>query len=642
MSDRALQRLLVASAVLAAFAPSLSAGFVGWDEPSFIIDNPAIRGLDLAHLRLMARSAVGGVWTPLTWLSLAIDHALWGLEPAGYHLTNLLIHAASALMFYEVCIILLGEKGWAAALATLFFALHPLRVESVAWASERKGVLSGLLWLTALLMHLRSEKSKRPTLLRVGALAAYALSLAAKPNGLTFPLVLLAADWVRRRRPDPKIYAPHLALSAAAFAATAWASRQTGTFAFHPPDATRGAGQALYGLLFYPWKTIWPTGLSAYYPPQPWFGSWSWQFAVCAAGAAAAYALLRRSRIGAGLAACYALAILPMLGLMGHGLEYSAADRFSYLPCLALALPFGALMSRSRARLAFAAVWLVTLGTLTWRQCRVWHDPVSLWSTAASNAPSALADVNLGGFLVKAGRIEEGIEQLRSSVARDPKRPIAHESLGSALSLAGREEQARATWREGLATAPSPETAALLGASLAKEAPSRLEGSELLRAAVAHAPRHATWRADLGAALASLGQTAEAARQYESALAYDPNLGRAHNNLGLQLERAGRRDEARAHFRKALADPGSRAQANHNLGNHLLADGRVDDAERRYREALRLDAGLAASRVNLGNILTRRGSFREAAAQYRAALKRDPSSAEAHANLGALTPLLKK
>ncbi|PIR15223.1 MAG: hypothetical protein COV48_15560 [Elusimicrobia bacterium CG11_big_fil_rev_8_21_14_0_20_64_6] len=642
MSDRAIARLLVATAVFATFAPALSAGFVGWDDVPFIVDNPAIRGLDLAHLRLMARSFIGGVWIPLTWFSFAIDHALWGIDPIGYQLTSLLIHGASALLFYEVCVLLLGEDGWAAVLAALFFAVHPLRVESVAWAAERKGVLSGLLWITALLAHLLSERAKRPALLRAAALCAYALSLAAKPNGLTFPLVLLAADWARRRRPDLKAYAPYFALTAAAFGATAWASRQTGSGAFHPPAAAWGMGQALYGLLFYPWKTTWPSGLAAYYPPRPWFGFWSWQLAACATTVAAACALLRRARAASGLAACYALALLPMLGLVGHGVPYSAADRFSYLPCLAIALPFGSLMSRSRTRLALASAWLIVLATLSWNQCSIWKNPVSLWSETARRAPSALADGNLGASLVKEGSIEKGIALLRASASGNPDQPIAHEALGAALSRAGREDAARAAWRAGLAAAPSPGIAALLGASLAKKPQGLLEGVELLSSAVVRAPERATWRADLGAALASAGKTAEAERQYESALDLKPGLGRAHNNLGLLLERAGQRDEARAHFRAALIDPGARAQANHNLGNLLLAANRSGAAERRYREALRLDPELAASRVNLGNILVRRGSFREAAVQYRAALKTSPGSAEARANLGAIAPFLKK
>ena len=158
MSDRALLRLLVLAATLAAFAPCLSAGFVSWDDRLFVLDNPAIRGLDAAHLRVMAGSLLGSVWIPLTWLSYALDYAAWGVEHAGYHLTNLLLHAASAVLFYEICLFLFEPKlkknaAVAAALAALFFAIHPLRVESVVWAAELKDVLSTFWLLLALLAY---------------------------------------------------------------------------------------------------------------------------------------------------------------------------------------------------------------------------------------------------------------------------------------------------------------------------------------------------------------------------------------------------------------------------------------------------------------------------------------------------------
>ena len=297
----------------------------------------------------------------------------------------------------------------------------------------------------------------------------------------------------------------------------------------HLPPAGRrvGAGQVLYGLLFYPWKTLWPSGLAAYYPPQPWFGSWSWQIAACGTGVVAVCLLLRRSRAAAGLAACYALTLLPTLGLVSHGILYSAADRFSYLPCLALALPFGALMARSPARIAFAAVWLITLGTLTWHQCLVWQNPISLWSETARRSPSALAKGNLGGALVNKGFVENGVTQLRASVAEDPSQTIPHEALGAALSRAGREDEARAAWRAGLAAAPSAELSALLGASLTKD--DIAAGIALLRSAVLAEPEHASWRVDLGDALARGSRNVEARRQYTVALDLEPESA-AHNN----------------------------------------------------------------------------------------------------------------
>ena len=645
MSDRTLKRLLILAAVLAAFAPALSAGFVGWDDRPFILDNPFIRGLTWPHLRAMAGASVGGVWMPLTWLSLAVDHSFWGLDPAGYHLTNLLLHAAAALLFYETCRLLLPEDEWTPLFAALFFAIHPLRVESVAWVAERKGVLAGSLCIASLYARLRSFESPRRGAWEGAALAAFALSLTAKPNGLTFPLALIALEALHlRRRPTVRAYAPYFALSAAALGATLFAMDNAGaTGAVHTRSAGSIAGQALYGLVFYPWKTLWPSGLAAYYPPRAWFGSWSWESAACAAGIAAACWALRVRRAAAAAAACYALLMIPMLGFVQHGLPFAAADRFSYLPCLGFAVLFGAASGGGPARRSLAAACLLALGIATWRQCFVWRDSLSLWSAAADRAPSALAEANLGGFLVKAGRVEEGIERLRAAVARDPSRAIAHEALGSALSLAGLEIEAREAWRAGLAASPSPEISALLGASISKvNASAALEGAALLREAIAKHPGRAPWRADLADALLRSGDEAEAARAYEEALALEPALGRAHVNLGLILDRAGRAKEAAAHYRLALRDGAVRAQAHHNWGNLLLREGRTERAEAHYRRAARLDPLLFQSRINLGNILVRRGRMAEAAALYREALKTHPGSVEARANLGAIAPFLRK
>lgn len=633
MSDRALLRLLVAAAVLAAFAPALSCGFVGWDEHPFILDNPFIRGFSAANLRAMLASPAGGVWMPLTWLSYAADHAAWGLEPAGYHLTNVLLHAAAALLFLEVLFELLPKDPRAAGLAVLLWAVHPLRVESVAWAAERKGVLAGALVLASLLARLRARDA--------AALGLYALALAAKPNVLTYPLALLALEtlWLRRE-PDWRGLAPYAALSGLAFGATLFAlSRADSGGGASPPGLAWAACQAFYGLLFYPWKTAWPSGLAGYYPPRPWFGTWSLPLFACALVSGLLAAAARRAgRATATAAACYALLLLPALGLVRHGLLHSAADRQSYLPGLALAALAGVWMAKSSPRRALALVWIAALGLATRRQCEVWRDAPAFWRETARRAPSALADGNYGAFLVKEGRIAEGLELLRASVAADPRMPIPREALGVALVRSGREAEARTVWREALAAAPSPEIAALLGGSLAKGTPAEAaEGAALLAGAVARAPRRADWKTDLGDALARAGRPADAARAYEAALSADPEQGRARVNLGQLLEREGRTADAVAQYRRALRDPLARASAHHDWGNVLLARGDAGAAERHYREAVRLDPRLSAAQVNLGNVLARRGRLGEAAARYRAALAADPRSREARANLEAVT-----
>jgi Tfp pilus assembly protein PilF len=639
--DDALLGLLVAAAALAVFSPILANGFVSYEDHFYIQDNPLIQGLGLDHLRAMLTAARGGLWQPLAWLSLAVDRALWGSEAAGFHLTSLLLHAGTSVLFYLVCLLLLDGRRTAALLAALFFAVHPLRVESVAWASERKGLLSGFLFMAAALAYLRARSRT--------SLAAFAASLTAKATSLAMPLVLLILEvHASRRRPTRRAWlalAPYLVLSAASLGAAVLAGRAYGTIAgLEHSSAVNRASRVLYGLLFYPARTLWPADLSPFYPEPSWFGGWSWQLFAClgvlAAAGAAAWRLRRTYPAVAAAFAAYIVMALPTAGVLHQGQLHAACDRYSYLPCLGFAVLFGAALGRGRAGVVLAALWLAGLGAASWRQCAVWRDSATLWTAASERAPGLLARGELGAALIGAGETTEGIILLRRTI-EDPAAPsTVYVNLGAALRKRGRESSAREVWRRGLAAAPSAELSALLGASLAEDDIATATG--LLDSALLAEPGHASWRVDLGDALARAGRGAEARRQYAAALELEPGLGRAHNNLGLLLARGGSPAAALIHYRTALRDPGARVEAHHNLGNSRLAEGRDRDAERHFRAALRLDPAFARSAVNLGNVLARRGSFREAAALYRAVLKADPRAIEARANLGAIAPFLRK
>jgi protein O-mannosyl-transferase len=519
VSGKALSRLLVAAASVAVFAPALTAGFAGWDDPVFVAGNPLIRGLSPAHLREMLTSTLGGVRMPLAWLSLALDHALWGLEPGGYHLTSLLLHALTALLFHELCRALFGRLGLkeaerGALLAALLYAVHPLRVESVAWIYERKGVLSGALWTAALLARLKKHDAERPGRWEAAALACYALSLAAKPNGLTFPLVLLVVERaLLGLRPAWTGYLPYFALSAAAFFATLSAGAQEGAVSSATLDSLPWrTGQALYGLWFYILQTLSPQKLSVYYPPKPWFPDWSWWHAFLAAALAGAAFFLRwagpRARPWALALACYALALLPMLGLVQHGVPHAAADRFSYLAGMALAAPLGAWLASQGWKGSWAAMCLALgLGISSWQRSHDWKTPLSLWSSAARARPSAFALANEGALLLSEGRHEEAVDALRASLMRGKHDALPHENLGRALSALGRKDEAR--------------------------------------------------------------------EAYAAALALDPRRGAALNDLALlELER-GSKARARELFARALELPETRPVAAYNLGRHALVQRRA-------------------------------------------------------------------
>jgi hypothetical protein len=253
--------VLVVAAVVAAFSPALSAGFVNWDDPGLVLENPHFRGLDAARLRWMLASFHMGHWHPLTWLTFALDHALWGMDPRGYHLTNLALHALTALLVYALARRLFAVTGaaepartLAAAVAALLFAVHPLRVESVGWVTERRDVVSAPLLVLAVLAWLRfAERGGRAWY--AASLVAFALSLLGKAWGITLPAILLLLDaWPLRRIgrvPVARLVAeeaPFVALAGAAAAIAYVAQRSAGAMADAAPLGwLQRAMQALYG-----------------------------------------------------------------------------------------------------------------------------------------------------------------------------------------------------------------------------------------------------------------------------------------------------------------------------------------------------------------------------------------------------------
>jgi hypothetical protein len=375
--------------VLAAFQPALGADFqTSWDDNVNLLAHERWRGFGADELRWMATGFRLGHWHPLTWLSFALDHALWGMDPAGYHLTNVALHAAGAVALFFLCRAVLRAAGSPAAervapafVAAALFAVHPLRVESVAWITERRDVLSGVLLVATLLAWLRWRASGARRWYAL-ALGVYALSLGAKAWGMTLPAVLLVLDaWplARFRRES----AARLVLEKVPFAILAAA---TAVLAFLAQRASGGmnyaaeftpaqkAAQACYGLCYYVVRSLWPANLLPVYTLDTALDPGEMRFVLSAAGVAlaAGLALALRRRVPALAAACavYAIVVSPVLGLAQSGVQL-VADRYSYLATMPFALLCGALFARAgtaparRAAAAAAALAILGLGLAT-------------------------------------------------------------------------------------------------------------------------------------------------------------------------------------------------------------------------------------------------------------------------------------
>lgn len=477
----ALAAALLLGATLGAFAPALDAGFVSFDDDQTIVLNEEFRGLDARTLEWAFATRHMGHWQPLAWLSFALDHAQGGLDPRAYHETNVLLHAANALLVLLLSARVLAlarpslsEAPWrlwgAALLAAAAFALHPLRVESVAWVTERRDLLAAFFLLLSSLAWLACVEPGSAKLRSRGlwfaSIALLAISLLAKAWGMTLWVVLLALDEALLRRGmgwRARLLekAPHIVLGLAGAAVASWAIRSA-------PDVTRGldewsllqrAGQAVQGLVWYAARTLDAQGLCAIHElPHAWDPLEARTFA-CAALVAAflglAFALRRRlPLLGLGLFA-YLVLVSPVLGLQQAGPQF-VADRYAYLASIPLGLLAAGLVALRAAPLAWAAA--IALAVLcvpaTRAQCRHWRDDEALWTRVLAVHPeSSIGWQARGNLLLARNRPAEALAAFQRAVAANPRNWRAHSGVGDALDRLdplGRSDEAVAAWTRAL------------------------------------------------------------------------------------------------------------------------------------------------------------------------------------------------
>lgn len=611
--------LVLLGLALASFWPVGSCQFVEFDDPAYVTANRQVAaGLGAQGLR-WAFTSVGYAsnWHPLTWLAHMADVSLFGQDPRAHHLVNLFWHALnSALLF----LLLRGmsEAPWRSFLAAALFVVHPLHVESVAWVSERKDVLSSFFALAAAAAWLRyARRPSWPRYLAVFLLLG--LGLLAKPMLVTLPLLLLLLDWwplgrlkagAGRTSPGSLVLEklPLAALAAASSALTLAAQIRGGALSgTDPRHFSWLVSNATVSYARYLGKTLWPVRLSMFYPFQDWT---PWQTAgaaalLVAAGSAAWY--LRRGRPWM-LFGCawFAMGLLPVIGLVRVGSQ-AMADRYMYLPIVGLfaAAAWGLhdlTRSRPAAKLAavvVSAAVLAALVPLTRRQVGHWRSSETLFSRAMEIDPGNwLAANNMGVVLYRRGRYEEARRYFSLSVAghRDAEHLT---NLAASLSRLGRDADAVAAFAEALAMNPGYADAHYnLGIHLARSGRHEEAAGEFRRA-LESAPRHAEARNNLGASMWALGKGDEAIDHYRKSIESDPFNFNALNNLGLALRQKGLSAEAEESFRKALELKGDFAAAMVNLGDTLAGRKRGEEAAIWYRRALALRPNDPAVRSRL-------------------------------------------
>jgi tetratricopeptide (TPR) repeat protein len=607
--------LLVAALAFVAFLPALDAGFVDWDDDRNFLWNEGYRGLGLRELQWMFTATWMGHYIPITWLSLGLNYALGGMEPWGYHLGNLLLHAANTALLFFVARRLLataaispaphgnaqGEEGgaavaWGAAAAALLWALHPLRVESVAWVTERRDVLCGFFYLLAVRAYLQVATRERTLSGRwlAASLVAFAAALGSKAIAMTLPVTLLVLDVYPLRRLRlgwPALVREklgHFALAAIGAVVASWAvTRGAGWTSYDAYGLEARLAMTGYSFWFYPSKLIWPEKLSPLYelPARIRLLDAGFLWPTVGVVAVTAILLLRRRRLpGAFAAWLQSIIVLAPVSGIAHAGHQLAHDRYSYLSGLGFAVLAGAgvtWLGRQRARgrvsrwvfattVTAVGLALAGLGAGSWVQSRIWHDSESLWRSAVTAHPTcALCRQKLGNVLLAAGLHREAEAELTRAIALRPERPTAHNSLGALFVAQGRLGEAEAEFRE----------------------------------AIRLTPHYAEAVANLGALYARQRRYAEAIAELRRAVALSPELGDARSNLafaldsaGIDLAREGKPAEAVALFREATELLPAEATFWRNLGQALIEDGKVAEAVPLLERAVALRSKGAAER----------------------------------------------
>ena len=615
--------------VMATYARSPSNGFI-WDDDGYVQNNPTLRTPD--GLRdIWFRIGAIPQYYPLVHSTFWAEYQLWGLDPRGYHVTNVALHALSAVLAWRLLARLAVPGAW---LAAAVFAVHPVEVESVAWVTERKNVLSLACALASLLVYLRAAPPEAPPGTRpaplwryAAALALYAAALFSKTVTASVPAVLLVVYWWKRGRlalRDVAWLAPFFAAGLALASVTVWMERNHvgaagAEWQLTPIERGLIAGRALW---FYAGKLVWPHPLAFFYPRWTIDAHAGWQYAFPAAAAILVAALwLARRRIGRGpLAAVLVFAgvLVPALGFFDvFPFRYSfVADHFQYHASVAaiaglVAAATIAIGTRAPRIAAIAgALVLVALAAAAARQVANYRDLPTLYaSVIRANPESWAAYNNLGKYLQNEGRYDEARDLLEQALRLAPHQARIRNNLGAALTSLGRLDDAERELRRALLDAGEDidraDARVYLGVALIRQGRYE-EAVQELRNADRIRPADAWTLYNLGVALAASGDLEGGSAQVRASLALDPASAERQHELGAMRRALGDSAGAVAAFAEAvrLAPTDSAARADladaHNaLGIAQGGRGDLAGARREFEAALAIDPRHALARENL-------------------------------------------
>lgn len=611
--------------VFACYYPSIQGDFI-WDDDANVSANPTLRSLKGLALTWSDPHA-NQQFYPLTHTSFWIEYQLWELWPTGYRLTNLLLHALIAILLWRALRRLALPGAWAAA---AIFAVHPVHVETVAWITERKNLLSAVFYMASFLVYWKwavADTDQRGRGRYVAALLLFGCALLSKSAIVTLPVILLLLLWWKRgrlQRADLLPVLPMVAMGLAMGIAT-WILE-------HGHVGASGAAWKLSlserlivssrALWFYATKLILPFDLNFIYPRWV-LERWHWLFPI----AAAALPLLLwrwREKIGRGPftgVAYFGLTLSPALGLIGFYFQIYAfvQDHLQYLASIGLIATATALAARhlaSRSRIAaqlLLALLLLLLGGMSWQRSAIFTDQERLWTeTLARNPDAWMARVNLGLVYEAQERRDEALEQYRLALTDDNLlKDKAHFNIARILDQRGASAKAEQHYRQALEFNPNSVEALIGYGNLMTYAERTDEAISYYRRALEVEPRAVIARYNLAMRLSSQGLNTQAELELREALRQVPFYVDAMDGLGRILGLQDRHAEAAEQYRGVLSYDPSRAEIHYNLAHSLERLEDLDQAEFHYREAIRLQPTLVGAYNNLAIVLFHKGKYAE-------------------------------
>ncbi len=644
---------LIVLATAVAYFPSLRGAFI-LDDKLLLTDNRLIKAADGLY-RFWCTTEATDYW-PVSNTTLWLEWRLWGMHPAGYHVTNLVLHIVEALLIWSI-LRRLSIPG--AFLGALLFAVHPVNVESVAWIAQRKNLMAMLFFLLSILWYLKAEtpppsRASPPPADRWYwlSLVAFGLGMLSKGSVAILPVLLLGIVWGRRplTRRDLIRAVPFFVVAAVLARVNVWFQThgiiteiRTASFA----ERLLGAGAVVW---FYLYKAMLPINLAFIYP------RWHidteqvrwWLPLLACAGVSGVLWSYRRGWSRPLLFAWgyFCVALVPVMGFTDVGfMEHSlVADHYQHVALIAVTALVAAGWDKWQRRSRGPARWMLNalavtvasvLTFLAWQQSGHYASALTLYRTALDKNPnSGLAHNNLGLALSESGRPQEAIEHYQQALRLKPDYPAAHNNLGVALSESGRPQEAIEHYEQALRLKPDyPEAHKNLANDLAATGRPQ-EAIEHYEQALRLKPDYPEAETNLGVALRNTGRLPEAIEHYEQALRLKPDYPEAETNLANGLAATGRLQEATEHYEQALRLKPDYPDAHNNLGVALRNTGRLPEAIEHFEEALQLRPDYLEAHNNLGVALRDAGRMSEAVEHYQQALRIDPDNSNAHYNLG--------